>query len=99
MEKLLVKRGDSVKAGQVIAILDSHDRLQAALAEAEEQVKVARSNLEVVKAGAKLGEINSQQATIARIEAQREGDIQAQRATVARLQAEVQNAQIEVQSF
>jgi HlyD family secretion protein len=80
IEKLLVKQGDTVKAGQVVAILDSRDRLEASLAEAEEQVKVALSNLEVVKSGAKRGEINSQQAAIARIAAQREGDIQAQQA-------------------
>jgi HlyD family secretion protein len=99
VEKLLVKQGDTVKAGQVVAILDSRDRLEASLAEAEEQVKVALSNLEVVKSGAKRGEINSQQATISRIAAQREGDIQAQQATIARLQMEVQNAQTESQRY
>ncbi|MCL1489832.1 MAG: biotin/lipoyl-binding protein [Pseudanabaena sp. Salubria-1] len=99
VEKLLVKQGDTVKAGQVVAILDSRDRLEASLAEAEEQVKVALSNLEVVKSGVKRGEINSQQAAIARIAAQREGDIQAQQATIARLQMEVQNAQTESQRY
>lgn len=99
VEKLLVKQGDTVKSGQVVAILDSRDRLEASLAEAEEQVKVALSNLEVVKSGAKRGEINSQQAAIARIAAQREGDIQAQQATIARLQMEVQNAQTESQRY
>lgn len=99
VEKLLVKQGDTVKAGQVVAILDSRDRLEASLAEAEEQVKVALSNLEVVKSGAKRGEINSQQAAIARIAAQREGDIQAQQATIARLQMELQNAQTESQRY
>ncbi|PHJ91828.1 ABC transporter permease, partial [Nostoc linckia z7] len=45
VEKLLVKEGDSVKAGQVIAILSSYDRLQAALKEAQEQVKVELERL------------------------------------------------------
>ena len=99
VEKLLVKQGDTVKAGQLVAILDSRDRLQAALIEAEEQVKVAQSNLEVIKSGAKDGEISSQKAAIARIEAQSQGDILAQSSAVARLQAEVENAQIEVQRF
>jgi HlyD family secretion protein len=99
VEKLLVKQGDTIKVGQVVAILDSRDRLEASLVEAEEQVKVALSNLEVVKSGAKRGEINSQQASIARIAAQREGDIQAQKATIARLQMEVQNAQTESQRY
>jgi len=99
VEQLLVKQGDPVKAGQVIAILDSRDRLQAALVEAQEQVKVQESNLAVVRAGAKRGEINAQQAEIERLEAQRQGDIQAQAATVARLQAEVQNAQAEARRY
>ncbi|MBW4581444.1 MAG: HlyD family efflux transporter periplasmic adaptor subunit [Tildeniella nuda ZEHNDER 1965/U140] len=95
VDRLLVKQGDAVTAGQVVAVLDSHDRLQAALAEAQEQVKVAQSNLAVVKAGAKRGEVNAQKAEIGRLEAQRQGDSQAQAATVARLQAELQNAQAE----
>jgi HlyD family secretion protein len=99
VEQLLVKQGDAVKAGQVIAILDSRDRLRAALVEAQEQVKVARSNLAVVKAGAKRGEVNAQQSEIGRLEAQRQGDAQAQVATVARLQAELQNAQAEARRY
>jgi HlyD family secretion protein len=99
VEKLLVKQGDTVKVGQVVAILDSRDRLEASLVEAEEQVKVALSNLEVVKSGAKRGEINSQQAAIARIAAQKEGEREAQAAAISRLQFEVQNAQTESQRY
>lgn len=99
VERLLVKRGDAVKAGQTIAVLDSYDRLQAALVQAQKQVAVAQSNLAIVKAGAKKGEINAQQAEIGRLEAQRQGDLQAQQATVARLQAELQNAQLEAQRY
>jgi HlyD family secretion protein len=99
VEKLLVKQGDAVKADQVIAILDSRDRLQASLLEAEAQVKISQSNLEVVKAGAKEGEISSQQAAIARIEARNQGESQAQTATISRLEAEVQNAQLEFQRY
>jgi len=50
VEQLLVKRGDKIKAGQVIAILDSRDRLQAALQQAQKQVRVAIARLEQVKA-------------------------------------------------
>ncbi|WP_292830340.1 ABC transporter permease DevC [Nostoc sp. JL33] len=57
LQKLLVKEGDRVKAGQVIAIMDSRDRLQASLVEAQKQVQVAKSNVDKVKAGAKQGEI------------------------------------------
>jgi len=99
VDQLLVKQGDVVKAGQVLAVLDSHDRLQAALVEAQEHVKVAQSNLAVVKAGAKRGEVNAQRAEIGRLAAQRQGDAQAQAATVARLEAERQNAQAEAQRY
>jgi HlyD family secretion protein len=99
VEQLLVKEGDRIKAGQSIAVLDSRDRLQAALAEAEEQVKVAQAKLAVTQAGAKSGEIEAQQAEIARIESERQGNIGAQAATVARLQSELQNAQTEYSRY
>ncbi|MEH1945406.1 MAG: ABC exporter membrane fusion protein [Nostoc sp.] len=99
VEKLLVKEGDRVKAGQIIAILNSRDRLQAALKEAQEQVKVAQANLNRTKAGAKRGEIAAQKAVIARLEAERQGDINAQAATIERFQAEVRNAQAEDERY
>jgi HlyD family secretion protein len=95
VEQLLINEGDKVKAGQLIAILDNRDRLEAAFKEAQEQIKVAQANLNRIKAGAKRGEVNAQTATIARLEAERQGDIATQTATVSRLQAEVQNAVVE----
>ena len=74
--QLLVKRGDRVTAGQVIAILDSRDRLQGVLAKAKEQVSVAQAELAQVQAGAKSGEIAAQQAEIARLQAELTGDTQ-----------------------
>jgi HlyD family secretion protein len=97
VERLLVKRGQMVRTGEVIAVLDSYDRSQAALVQAQKQVTVAQSNLAVVKAGAKRGEISAQKSEIERLEAQRQGDTRAQEAIVARLQAELQNAQVEAQ--
>jgi len=79
IDRLLVKEGDRVKTGQAIAILDSRDRQQAALDQAQEQVRVAEANLAKVKAGAKNGEIQAQKATIARIRADRSNEITAQR--------------------
>ncbi len=99
VDRLLVQEGDRVKAGQVIAILDSHDRLQAALAQAQEQVTVAQAALAVIQAGAKQGEIDAQRAEIARLSAENQGNIDAQAATVARLQSELQNAQIEYDRY
>ncbi|WP_375473392.1 ABC exporter membrane fusion protein [uncultured Nostoc sp.] len=99
VEKLLVKEGDRVKAGQTIAILNSRNRLQAAFKEAQEQVKVAQANLNRTQAGAKRGEITAQKAAIARLEAERQGDINAQAATIERFQAEVRNAQAEDERY
>ncbi|MGE5658814.1 MAG: HlyD family efflux transporter periplasmic adaptor subunit [Actinomycetota bacterium] len=86
--QLFVQEGDWVKANQPIAVLDSRDRLQAALDQAQEQVRVAQAKLATVKAGAKTGEIQAQQATIARLQAERRTDIEAQQAIVNRLEAE-----------
>jgi HlyD family secretion protein len=99
IKDLLVKEGEQINPGEVIAILDSRDRLAAALNQAQEQVRVAKANLALVKAGAKTGEIQAQQAEIAQIEAERSNDIMAQTATVARMQAELNNAQVEYQRY
>lgn len=99
LDQLLVKKGDRVKAGQVIAILDSRDRLQATLEQAQQEIQVAQAKLTQVQAGAKQGEIAAQQAEIARLEANQQATITAQEAAVARLQAETQNAAVEVQRY
>jgi HlyD family secretion protein len=87
--QLLVQRGDRVTQGQVVAVLDSHDRLQGLLAEARSQVSLAQAELAQVKAGAKSGEIAAQTSEIERLKSQRQGDVIAQRETVARLEAQL----------
>ncbi|MDX2241082.1 MAG: ABC exporter membrane fusion protein [Leptolyngbyaceae cyanobacterium bins.302] len=99
VEQLLVQEGDPVQAGQIIAILDSRDQLEAAYEQAQEDVRVAQSQLAITRAGAKQGEINAQRAEITRLEAQRQGDVSAQAATVARLASELQNAEIEFNRY
>jgi len=99
VDRLLVEEGDQVKAKQVIAILDSHDRLLAALAQAKEEVRVAKAKLAITKAGAKQGEISAQRSEITRIEAQKQGDVAAQKATVSRLESEFNNAEIEYNRY
>ncbi|MDJ0732468.1 MAG: ABC exporter membrane fusion protein [Nostocaceae cyanobacterium] len=95
--KLLVKEGEKVKTGQVVAILDSQQRLQDALAQAKEQVRMAEAKLSQVKAGAKLGAIQAQQATIARLAVEKTTEIEAQKAAIARLQGEL-NTEIAAQT-
>ncbi|MCP6759963.1 MAG: biotin/lipoyl-binding protein [Fischerella sp. CENA71] len=93
--QLLVKRGDRVQANQVIAILDSRDRLQTALLQARKQVSVAQARLAQVKAGAQSGQIAAQKAEIMRLEEELQGEIATQTATIARRQSEVNVAQAE----
>lgn len=68
--ELRVKQGDRVQVGQIIAVLDSRDRLEAAVRKAWEQVRVAQSRVAQVKAGAKTGDIDAQAATVNRLEAE-----------------------------
>ncbi|MFZ4555737.1 MAG: ABC exporter membrane fusion protein [Pseudanabaena sp.] len=62
--KLLVKEGDTVKLGQVIAILDSYDRSVAALLQAQSQAQESERNLAKIRAGAKGGDIAAQEGTV-----------------------------------
>jgi HlyD family secretion protein len=91
VEKLLVKEGEKVKAGQVVALLEGYARSLANVQQALSNVDVAQAKLAQVKAGAKTGDINAQKAAIARIESQLQGDI----AAIASLQAQADNAQTE----
>ncbi|MGB3614546.1 MAG: biotin/lipoyl-binding protein, partial [Elainellaceae cyanobacterium] len=99
IDELRVAEGDRVEAGQVIAVLDNRDRMQAALLQAEERVRVAQAQLAQVEAGAKTGEIQAQRSEVARLEANLTGDINTQRATIARFEAEVENARVEYQRY
>ncbi|MGD1905535.1 MAG: HlyD family efflux transporter periplasmic adaptor subunit [Leptolyngbyaceae cyanobacterium] len=99
IEQLLVTVGDAVEVGEVIAILDSRDRLQASYDQALQDVAVAEARLDQVRAGASPGDINTQRAEITRLEADQQARITAQQATVDRLQAEVQNADVEAQRY
>ena len=95
VEKLLVKEGDRVRRGQVLAWLENYARSKAAIEQAADKVQVAQAKLAQVKAGAKTGEIDAQKAAIAQLQSQLKGEVTAQQATIARLQAELENAQTE----
>ena len=88
VKELRVKEGSTVKAGEIIAVLDSVDGLQATLLEEREQVNVAKSKLAQVKSGAKPGEINAQKATIYRTQIQIEGEKNTQQQTIERIKAQ-----------
>lgn len=97
--QLLVKRGDRIAANQVIAILDSGDRLQGALLEAKKQVAIAQAEFNQVKAGAKSEEINAQSAEFVRLQAQLAGETERQQASLASLEAEVNNTRAEYNRY
>ena len=95
VEKLLVKEGQIVKAGQVLAWLENYERSKAALQQSLDKMRIAQTELAQVKAGAKDGDVNAQQATISRLQAELKGETASTEAAIARLQAELDNAQAE----
>jgi HlyD family secretion protein len=97
--ELRVKEGDWVKLGQIIAVLDSRNRLEDELRQAREQVSIAQAKLDQIKAGAKSGEIAAQQAEIERLEAEQQGNLAAQATTIARLTSELRNAEAEYDRY
>ncbi len=70
IQQLWVKQGDWVKAGQALAMLDNYPRRLAAVKTAQEDVKVAQAQLMQVQAGVKQGDLQAQQAEIARLVAE-----------------------------
>ncbi|WP_193197431.1 ABC exporter membrane fusion protein [Nostoc sp. MG11] len=92
--QILVKEGERVQTGQIVTILDARDRLQTAVLQAEKQVRVAQAKLAQVKAGAKTGEIQAQQASVERLQAQSQGDKSAQQEAIARIEAQWQGDRI-----
>ncbi|MCP6761842.1 MAG: HlyD family efflux transporter periplasmic adaptor subunit [Fischerella sp. CENA71] len=88
VEQLLVKEGERVRKGQVVAILDSFGNNKAALEEARSRVQEARANLEQIRATLPK-DIEAQRAVIARLNAQLRGESIAQRALINRIEAEL----------
>ena len=99
VEKLLVKRGDKVKQGQVVAVLDRYDRASTEVDRAQTDVSIAQANLERIRAGAKQGDISAQEAAISRLEAELRGQVASQKAALSRLTAELENAQVEYNRY
>lgn len=89
VDELQVEEGDRVRQGQIIAILDSRDRLEANLEQAQKEVNVRRAELAKVRAGAKRGEIAAQTAEISRLEADVQRTREAEEAKIARLRAQL----------
>lgn len=98
VDKILVKEGQKVKKGQVIAVLDSFATSQAALEQAKAKIQESRANLAGVRVGSPR-EIQAQKAVIARLEAQLRGEKKANDATIARLRAQLRGETISQQAI
>ncbi len=70
VERLLIKEGDDVEAGATLAVLDNHSRRLAALNESQARLETARAQLIKIKAGAKTGDIEAQEAAVALVKIQ-----------------------------
>jgi len=99
VNSLKVNHAQFIRQGQVIAILDTYARRQAALQAAQQQVIVAQNRLLQVEAGAKQGQIQAQKEVVTRLEAELVTETAAQEAVIARLKAELDNAQLEAQRY
>lgn len=93
--KLMVKEGDTVKQGQVIAILDSYDRSVAALLQAQSQAHESDRNLARVRAGAKGGDIAAQAGNVEAAKANTNALV----VNAKRIQAELEIANGEYKRF
>ena len=95
VETLRVRHGQRLRQGDVIAILDTYAQRQAALQEAQEQVRVTQAQLRQVEAGAKSGQIRAQERVVDRQQVELQTETTAQESTIARLEAELRNAELE----
>lgn len=87
-----VREGDRVKPNDVIAVMDTYDRLAAAVIQAQAQVGEAESRIAQAQQGAKPAEVNAQSAQIAAKAEQ----ANAKQAEVVRRKAELKNAKDEL---
>jgi len=95
VNQILVREGDRVEAGQVIAVLQGAERRERDLAEAQQNVALFEARLAQVEAGtAKQAEIAAQRSNIVRLEA----DLRTQRiekeAAIAAAEADRREAQL-----
>jgi HlyD family secretion protein len=75
VREVLVKEGDWVQPGQIMAVLDGRQPAEAAAVEAEARLEVAQNQLAQLKAGAKPSEIEAQKAEVARRQSELENAV------------------------
>jgi HlyD family secretion protein len=97
LDQVLIQEGQTVQAGQVVAVLDSQTRRLAAVRKAESDVAIAQAKLEQVKSGQGAEEA-AQAAIVSRASAE-EGAVTAQLGTIQRLNAQLADAQTQFGRF
>jgi HlyD family secretion protein len=88
VKELRVQEGSRIRAGQIIAVLDSVDRLQATVIHERQQVAIAKAKLAQIKAGAKPGELVAQRAMISRTQVQIQGEQNTQKKAIDRIKVQ-----------
>jgi HlyD family secretion protein len=88
VRKWMVKEGDRVQKNQVVAVLDTYDRLYTNALQAQAQVREAQVRVNQAQTGAKTAEIGAQQS-----------QVEAKQAEVNSRLAELQNAESEYQRY
>lgn len=94
VDKILVKQGEKVEKGEIMAILDNNARLRAALKQAQANLGLAASKLEKVREGAKKGEIMAQDSRMRQSKAELEGQIMRQKAAISSLESELEGEKL-----
>jgi HlyD family secretion protein len=98
VNQILVKEGDHVQSGQVIAILQGIERRQADVNDARADVKLQQAQLKKARQGdAKKAQIIAEEASITRFEAQLKAETLQRKAAIASAQATLQNAELTYQ--
>lgn len=98
VNRLLVKEGDQVQVGQVLALLQGLDKKEAELIEAQQKVEIAHAKLDQSRSGsAKQGEIAAQAANVARLEAQLHTATAEKQAEITQVEAKLRNAETDYQ--
>ena len=97
VQQLLVREGQRVQQGQVVAILDSRDTSMAVVEEAKAKLQESRANLAQVSAGPPR-DAQSQRFIISRLQAQLAGEKEAQQATISRIAAQLSGDKVAQQA-
>jgi HlyD family secretion protein len=97
VKQILVKEGQQVHQGQIIAVLDSRDGNEALLDDADAKLQESRANLQQVLVTSPI-DVQAQAAVISRLQAQLSGQRETQSATIARIAAQLSGERVAQQA-